>query len=96
MDSQAPQRELSRTDVANQLRALGVERGGVLLVHTSYRAVRPVAGGPLGLIEALRAALGPNGTLVMPSWTGGCDEARGSVMLSGRSKKDEGGDARKG
>lgn len=52
-----------------QLRALGVE-AGVLLVHTSYRAVRPVEGGPLGLIDALREALGPAGTLVMPSWTG--------------------------
>jgi aminoglycoside 3-N-acetyltransferase len=36
--------------------------------------VRPVAGGPAGLVAALRAALGPSGTLVMPSWTGD-DEA---------------------
>jgi aminoglycoside 3-N-acetyltransferase-4 len=42
-------------------------------VHTSFRAVRPVEGGPVGLIEALRAALGPNGALVMPSWTGDAD-----------------------
>lgn len=40
----------------------------MLLVHTAFRAVRPVEGGPAGLIEALRAALGPSGTLVMPSW----------------------------
>lgn len=38
-------------------------------MHTSYRAVRPVEAGPLGLIDALRAALGPTGTLVMPSWS---------------------------
>jgi aminoglycoside 3-N-acetyltransferase len=63
-------RELSRDEVVEQLRALGVREGGVLLVHTSFRAVRPVEGGPRGLIEALRAALGPGGTLVMPSWTG--------------------------
>jgi aminoglycoside N3'-acetyltransferase len=60
---------LSRSEVAAQLRHLGVKRGGVLLVHTSFRAVRPLEGGPLGLIEALRDALGPEGTLVMPSWT---------------------------
>jgi aminoglycoside N3'-acetyltransferase len=54
--------------VTEQLAALGVRRGGVLLVHTSFRAVRPVEGGPLGLIEATRSALGPEGTLVMPSW----------------------------
>jgi aminoglycoside N3'-acetyltransferase len=66
-------RELSRDEVAGQLRALGAREGGVLLVHTSFRAVRPVEGGPRGLIEALRAALGPGGTLVMPSWTGDDD-----------------------
>lgn len=60
---------LSRVELATQLRHLGVKRGGVLLVHTSFRAVRPIEGGPFGLIEALRDALGPDGTLVMPSWT---------------------------
>ena len=54
-----------------QLRAAGVREGGVLLVHTSYRAVRPVEGGPLGLIRSLKAALGPHGTLVMPTMTDG-------------------------
>ncbi|HEX6747530.1 MAG TPA: AAC(3) family N-acetyltransferase [Longimicrobium sp.] len=62
--------EMSIAEVAAQLRALGVERGGVLLVHTSFRAVRPVEDGPRGLIAALRDALGPDGTLAMPSWTG--------------------------
>jgi aminoglycoside 3-N-acetyltransferase len=62
-----PRNEVSRADLARQLRTLGVEPGGVLLVHTSFRAVRPVAGGPPGLIAALRDALGPAGTLVMPS-----------------------------
>jgi aminoglycoside 3-N-acetyltransferase len=60
-------KEFSQVQVADQLRALGVKAGDVLLVHTSFRAVRPVEGGPLGLIAALRAALGPDGTLVMPS-----------------------------
>jgi aminoglycoside N3'-acetyltransferase len=66
--------ELSRAEVTEQLRALGVEAGGVLLVHTSFRATRPVEGGPLGLIEALRDALGSDGTLVMPSWSGADDQ----------------------
>lgn len=54
-----------------QLRDLGVPEGGVLLVHSSFRAVGPVDGGPSTLIAALRAALGPGGTLVMPTMTGG-------------------------
>lgn len=65
--------ELSTAEIVGQLRALGVETGGILLVHTSFRAVRPVAGGPRGLIEALRAAIGHDGTLVMPSWSGDDD-----------------------
>ncbi len=66
--------EMDHATLAAQVRALGVVPGSVLLVHTAFRAVRPVAGGPLGLVAALRAALGPDGTLAMPSWTGN-DEA---------------------
>src|SRR5262245_31301885 len=67
-------RETSRTELTDQLRSLGVRQGSVLLVHTSFRAVRPVEGGPLGLIETLHGAVGPSGTLVMPSWTGEDDQ----------------------
>ena len=56
-------------DLTAQLRTLGVDPGGVLLVHMSYRAVRPVERGPEGVIDALLAAVGETGTLVMPSWT---------------------------
>ncbi len=69
LESQTDRNELGRAEVTRQLRALGVEKGGVLLVHASFRATGPVEGGPLGLIEALRDALGPDGTLVMPSWS---------------------------
>jgi aminoglycoside N3'-acetyltransferase len=55
------------TDLTAQLLELGVTPGTVLLVHTSFSRVGPVEGGPPGLVDALRAALGPNGTLVMPS-----------------------------
>ncbi|HKI02212.1 MAG TPA: AAC(3) family N-acetyltransferase [Thermoanaerobaculia bacterium] len=53
--------------MTRQLRTLGVQPGGVLVVHTAFSKVAPVEGGPQGLIEALQAALGPAGTLVMPS-----------------------------
>lgn len=60
---------ISEAQLCRQLLDLGVEPGGVLLVHTSFSKVRPVEGGPVGLIAALREALGPEGTLVMPSMT---------------------------
>lgn len=63
--------DVPRTKLVGQLRTLGVSPGQVLLVHASFRAVRPVEGGPRGVIEALLDAVGPDdGTLVMPSWTG--------------------------
>lgn len=64
---------ISRKRLVEQLQRLGVQHGAVLLVHTSFRAVRPVAGGPAGLIEALLQALGPEGTLTMPTWPGDDD-----------------------
>jgi aminoglycoside 3-N-acetyltransferase len=60
-------RTLDRDEMAEQLLALGVEPGGVLVVHTAFSKVAPIEGGPAGLIEALRIAVGPAGTLVMPS-----------------------------
>ena len=60
--------------VTEQLRVLGVERGGVLLVHTSFSKVAPIEDGPLGLIAALRDAVGPDGTLVMPSMSDDDDQ----------------------
>jgi len=61
---------VSKAVLTDQLGTLGVRSGGVLVVHTSFRAVGPVEDGPAGLIEALSAVLGPAGTLVMPSMSG--------------------------
>jgi aminoglycoside N3'-acetyltransferase len=72
-DRRADRTETSRAELVDQLRAIGVEEGDVLLVHASFRAVRPVEGGPHGLIRALRDALGPHGTLTMPAWSGDAD-----------------------
>jgi aminoglycoside 3-N-acetyltransferase len=58
---------LSRDDLIAQLRALGVDQAGVLIVHAAFSKVAPVDDGPRGLIDALRTVLWPEGTLVMPS-----------------------------
>jgi aminoglycoside 3-N-acetyltransferase len=50
--------------LVSQLRALGVQPGGLLLVHT---ALSKVGTSPGGLIDALMEVLGKEGTLVMPS-----------------------------
>jgi len=69
-----PDAVIPRHELVRQLLDLGVEPGGVLLVHTAFSKARSVEGGPLGLIEALRMALGPDGTLAMPSMTDDDDQ----------------------
>jgi aminoglycoside 3-N-acetyltransferase len=51
------------------LAALGLPRGGVVLVHSSLRALGWVAGGAEAVVEALLGTLGPDGTLVVPSFS---------------------------
>jgi aminoglycoside 3-N-acetyltransferase len=51
-----------------------VAADGALLVHCAFSKVKPVEHGPEGLIVALQAAVGPGGTLVMPSMTDDDDQ----------------------
>ncbi len=60
-----------RADLAADLRALGLPAGAVVLVHASLRRIGPVAGGPATVLAALRAVLGPTGTVVVPTHTAG-------------------------
>jgi aminoglycoside 3-N-acetyltransferase len=55
--------------IAADLLALGVRPGGVLLAHSSLKALGHVPGGPETVIRGLLAALGPDGTLLMPALT---------------------------
>jgi aminoglycoside 3-N-acetyltransferase len=56
-----------RQRIAQDLRAVGVKPGGVLLVHSSLSALGPVPGGAETVVQGLFEALGPDGTLLMPA-----------------------------
>ncbi len=51
--------------LCDALRALGVVPGDLLMVHASMKKLGPVEGGAVGVIAALDAAVGPDGTLMM-------------------------------
>ena len=52
------------------LRAMGITRGDVLVVHSSLRSLGWVAGGAAAVVDALLEAVGPEGTVSMPSQSG--------------------------
>jgi aminoglycoside 3-N-acetyltransferase len=64
-------RPLTAVTLAAQLRAAGVPAGGTVLVHTAMSRLGFVVGAAQTVVEALAAALGPDGTLVMPTQSGG-------------------------
>lgn len=53
--------------IATDLAALGVRRGGLLLVHSSLKSLGRVPGGPETVIDGLMQAVGPAGTLLLPA-----------------------------
>jgi aminoglycoside 3-N-acetyltransferase len=60
----------TRTSLARDLAALGVAPGMVLLVHASLARIGWVVGGAGSVIRALMDAVGSDGTLVMPTFSG--------------------------
>ncbi len=61
---------LTLNDLVAGFRSLGVEAGDTLLVHSSYKSLGPVDGGPQTVIRALELALDTDGdgTLIMPTF----------------------------
>jgi aminoglycoside 3-N-acetyltransferase len=51
------------------LQRLGVKAGGLLVVHSGYRSIGGVEGGPAGVVAALRSAVGDEGTVMAPAFT---------------------------
>ena len=61
---------LTKPELEEQLRALGVAAGMDLMMHSSLRRVGPVEGGADAIIDTLLEILGPAGTLMMSTVSG--------------------------
>jgi len=84
-------RPVTRSDLARDLRGLGVRAGGVLMVHTRMSAIGWVVGGAQTVVTALLDVLGPAGTLMAyqskndyEQWTARHDSSRPSPALPRR------------
>jgi len=59
---------LTFDNLTTEFRAIGVQTGDTLLVHSSYKSFGGVEGGPQTVIDALLHVLGDEGTLIMPTF----------------------------
>ena len=61
-------KEVTESDLVAGLRAVGLEAGDVVLVHSSLSRFGHVAGGAPAVVRALLGVIGPDGTLVVPTF----------------------------
>lgn len=64
-------RTIDRSEVARDVRALGLPSDAVYLVHSSLRRVGDLENGPRTLVDGLRDACGSRSTIVVPTFTAG-------------------------
>jgi len=60
--------QVSKAELVRDLKALGLERGMDVMVHSSLSSIGQVIGGADAVIDALLSVIGKKGTLVMPSF----------------------------
>lgn len=84
-------------DTARALKHLGVTEGDRLLVHSSLRLLGWVDGGADAVIDAMQAAVGHSGTIMMPAFTfppaeifdpAGTPTTMGAISETFRSRPD--------
>ena len=58
---------VTKTDLIDGFRSLGIRYGDVVMIHSSLRKMGHVDGGANAVVDALIAAIGPEGTLIVPT-----------------------------
>ncbi len=70
---------LTRQQISNGLRKIGLKAGMKVMVHSSLRSFGRVQGGAQTVIDALQEVITPAGTIMMPSFN------HGSIFETGES-----------
>lgn len=68
--SERSETSITQHDIVLGLQALGLQSGASVLVHSSLSSFGYVKGGADTVIDALLAAVGPEGTILVPTLTG--------------------------
>ncbi len=64
----ASRRLITKAELREGLESLGVRSGDALMLHSSLKSIGYVDGGPRAVLESLIDAVGPTGTLVVPTY----------------------------
>lgn len=59
---------LTKNDLVVGFRKTGLTADDVVLVHSSYKSLGPVDGGPQAVVDALLEVITPTGTLIIPTF----------------------------
>ncbi len=67
-------RTVTRQDIVSGLKAMGLQEGHRVMVHSSLSSLGHVEDGAPTVVEAFLEVLGPEGTLMVPTFTHGATE----------------------
>lgn len=65
-----PLNAITRNDLRNAFRSLGVQDGMSVMLHSSLSGIGYLVNGPFDVIDAVFDCIGPEGTLIVPAHTG--------------------------
>ncbi len=81
---------ISKRDIADALRKLGVREGNTIAVHSSLSRLGFVEGGAKTVIDALIEAVGKEGTIMMPAFSG-FTQSKAKIVFDARSTESKTG-----
>lgn len=67
--SNRPDQVLTRQQLADAFAGLGIQQGDAVILHSSFKSLGTVDGGPNTVIDALLDAVGSQGHLLVPTFT---------------------------
>jgi aminoglycoside 3-N-acetyltransferase len=71
--------------IQGDLEVLGLKHGDIVMMHAAMSKIGRVEGGPKAVLEAILAVLGPEGTLMVPTFSYSYDKRDGAEAFDKRT-----------